>query len=173
MAEALHRHAQPRRAGNAEAVLHCRTNREKYAVGGTRRRIATVFIVVYTADIGGAPGHSAQVLHTGSRIFCSDVATSLGMHKIAHGADQRGRFITTGVAYDHRLAAAHGQPGQSRFVGHAAGQAQHIAHEEFLLSTACTQAALTMVTGSAVSPRNCRSSAARCSARFSRLRSLT
>jgi hypothetical protein len=95
------------------------------AVGGGRGRLAA--LVHLPGGIGRDLAHRGHVAHRGADIVGGDVAAAERMNETGHRRDQGRGLVPRRIADDDRLAAAEGQPGQRRLVGHAARQPQHVA----------------------------------------------
>ena len=124
--QALNGHAQPAQVGSpqtlanglAEADVHPqRRGRRRIAAAGAATQLLTC---TGPHDVAGALAHLRHLRHPGARVSGGDVATAQALDKVAHGLEQRLGFVLARIANDHGLATAQGQPGQGRFVGHAA-----------------------------------------------------
>src|SRR5690606_7845971 len=98
-----------------------------------RRRVAVTQAAVQglalagAGHVAGALGHDAHLRHPGAGVCGGDVAPAETVDEVAHGLEQRLALVAARIADDHRLATAQRQARQRRLVGHAAGQAQHVA----------------------------------------------
>ena len=127
VAQALHRDAGLAYFLMAELEAHRRHQCLQCAVGRERRRIAGA-----TMDLVHA-GHElalqVDVLHVvdvGANVLGGDVAAAQRIDVAAEGAEQYLGLVRLRIADDHRLAAAHVEPGQRILVGHRPAQPQHI-----------------------------------------------
>ena len=123
-AQALHGDADAAQLGASQAVLDGRPNGHVDAERRHRRRVAA-------AARGAAhePRLRGDDVHVGGRgadVLGGDVAPAERIDKAPEGAHEVGALVAPGVAEDDRLAAADGQAGDGRLVGHAARQAQGV-----------------------------------------------
>jgi len=126
-AEALHRDLQAGELHLAAGVREARLHRVEAALAGVRARVAAVADRLAAHDVRGLLRHPVAVLRVDAHVLGGDVLAAEGVDEAAHGA---GLGLGRGLAlldHDHALGPAHRQVGRGRLVGHALGEAQHVA----------------------------------------------
>ena len=83
--------------------------------------------------MAGFRGRPVHVLDGDADILARDIAAGEGLHRPAEGAEQRLGLAGSGIAEDHRLAAAEGDARHGALVGHAARQPQRVGERRLLV----------------------------------------
>jgi hypothetical protein len=104
-------------------------------VAGDGIAAARAFVGGLVVDAGDVLRELRHVLHVGDAgagVLGGDVAAVQLLERACERGEQLGRLVRARVADDHRLATAQLEVGHRRLVGHAARQAQHVAHRLLL-----------------------------------------
>jgi hypothetical protein len=123
-AEALDAHPQAGELLAPEDVAHGGADRHQHPVGGDRERLLGARR--RRRGVGGLGAHQGEIGERDADVVGDDVAPAQAVDGAAHGAQQGGRLGVLGIADDHRLAAAPGQPADRRLAGHPGREAQHV-----------------------------------------------